>query len=358
MAIIYGTNNTETLLGTASNDLIKGFAGDDTITYYEGNDTIYGGDGDDTILFHNFVFDGHDLINGGNGNDVISSFDGNDTLVGGNGDDHISGGTSARIYGGEGQDAIQGGNYAKAGSGSDMLTSFGQVNTDYFGGTGTDLFTLHTQGTGILRIHDFDESAGETLKIAATFGAMDPIITSNSAGDAVVRTTLSDGSKSYAILEGIDAAGLEIKETSTLTFIIDSKFTETGSNFSDTVQGGDESETLRGLDNNDRLEGGKGDDTLIGGEGQDYLIGGEGADIFSFEAGDSYNGSGTRDAIKDFELGVDLLEYEGSGAPAGALEITLDGAYTSLHFTDADFQIKIFGDFTIQATANIDSFFV
>ncbi|MEL6266316.1 MAG: CHRD domain-containing protein, partial [Pseudomonadota bacterium] len=71
------------------------------------------------------------------------------------------------------------------------------------------------------------------------------------------------------------------------------------------VIGSDDNDIITGSDDGNVLSGGDGDDVLRGEGGNDVLIGGAGADVFQFAPGD-----GT-DLVLDFEIGVDLLEFEG-----------------------------------------------
>ena len=73
----------------------------------------------------------------------------------------------------------------------------------------------------------------------------------------------------------------------------------------DTLYGGYGNDLVSGDAGNDRLLGAQGNDTLIGGDGADILIGGDGADIFTFDRADGH------DRIKDYQQGVDHLEFRG-----------------------------------------------
>ena len=158
-----------------------------------------------------------------------------------------------------------------------------------------------------------------------------------------------------------------------------------GSNFDDTLigdavsnilEGGNGGDTLNGEGGNDFLFGEGGDDTLIGGDGndilnggvgRDILWGGDGVDIFEFlDVAESGIGS-SRDVIKDFEQGVDLIDLAAMGATsfsaggftstAGEVTYKLIGGGTKTvieydHDGDgaADFQILMtIGGFTITA---------
>jgi hypothetical protein len=112
-------------------------------------------------------------------------------------------------------------------------------------------------------------------------------------------------------------------------------------------------DTLYGLGGDDTLIGGEGDDTLIGGYGDDTLFGDSGRDVLRGEAdndrlvggegGDDMNGglgadtfvynlaerSGfahQRDMIREFEVGLDRIEFKGSGVESMS-DLTITAGY-------------------------------
>ncbi|NEO92458.1 MAG: calcium-binding protein [Moorea sp. SIO3G5] len=85
-----------------------------------------------------------------------------------------------------------------------------------------------------------------------------------------------------------------------------------GGNGYDKLHGSFGEDTLVGGYHNDTLFGGSDDDILIGGRGSDVMSGGSGADQFVFERNQSLL-SGEFDVIKDFEVGVDQIEFWGWG---------------------------------------------
>jgi Ca2+-binding RTX toxin-like protein len=79
MAVINGSNNSETINGTAGDDEIDGRGGDDTLRGRGGDDELFGNRGDDKLQ-------------GGGGDDKLYAMysqqgQGNDRLTGGRGDD-------------------------------------------------------------------------------------------------------------------------------------------------------------------------------------------------------------------------------------------------------------------------------
>lgn len=82
-----------------------------------------------------------------------------------------------------------------------------------------------------------------------------------------------------------------------------------GGEGNDLIHGRVGDDTLRGDEGNDSLKGGGGDDLIAGGAGTDWMAGGSGADVFDFNAvSDSGNDRMARDAIRDFETGVDKID--------------------------------------------------
>ena len=121
--------------------------------------------------------------------------------------------------------------------------------------------------------------------------------------------------------------------------------TMNGDGADDLMYGYAGNDTLNGNGGNDRLLGGHGDDTLNGGSGMDVLLGeagndrlvggrggdtmtgGAGIDTFVFFTGQqSGSAAEGRDVITDFEVGVDKLEFAGTGVESMS-DLTLTGHY-------------------------------
>ena len=88
----------------------------------------------------------------------------------------------------------------------------------------------------------------------------------------------------------------------------------------DILRGGAGADVLFGGSGADRLKGGAGDDVLRGGAGADVLFGGSGADAFVY-GGEPFG----QDTVRDFEDGVDMLDFSGSGLRWRDLEVSGDG---------------------------------
>jgi len=121
-----------------------------------------------------------------------------------------------------------------------------------------------------------------------------------------------------------------------------------GSAFGDVMIAGGGNVHFDGRAGNDQLTGGAGadhlwgndgDDVLAGGAGNDVLRGGLGADTFVFEAG------GGSDIVRDFEAGIDLLDFTafGAGFGAGSLLVaeTGSGALLSWEYDGAAQQVLL-----------------
>jgi len=83
MAVITGTESSETLVGGTGDDRIYGLNGDDTLDGGAGNDLLEGGNGNDMLIGGA----GDDSLRGGVGDDVLDGGAGIDSLHGGDGND-------------------------------------------------------------------------------------------------------------------------------------------------------------------------------------------------------------------------------------------------------------------------------
>ena len=77
----------------------------------------------------------------------------------------------------------------------------------------------------------------------------------------------------------------------------------------DLMRGGAGDDKIDGSSGNDTVLGGQGDDTIVGGAGRDVMTGGGGADVFQFVTAAAIGNSvATRDVIRDFTTGLDLID--------------------------------------------------
>ncbi|MBO9398568.1 CHRD domain-containing protein [Shimia sp. R9_2] len=175
--------------------------------------------------------------------------------------------------------------------------------------TGLNEADLQTPVPGVVSaIHLHNAPAGQNGPIA-----QDTLVDAGATIDANSPTGVS----------GADVIN-EISETDTLSSIEN----VIGSNDGDTINGSDLANTLSGED---------GDDLINGEGGDDILIGGDGADTFLFE-GDFGN-----DTIRDFETGVDRLDFSDFGPDfATQLTVSQDGDDTLLTFS-SDASVRLEG---------------
>ena len=148
--IVFGTVNSDFLLGSDQETMIFGGDGDDRIIAGGGNDTVVGGNGQDIVD----AGLGDDLIVGGNGSDILLAKEGNDILFGGEGNDWLDGDIGDdSLEGGNGKDLLIGGvgNIYVVGTFTDEA-SFGDItltSTNYQPGfTNNDVFVTKLDSTG------------------------------------------------------------------------------------------------------------------------------------------------------------------------------------------------------------------
>ena len=130
----------------------------------------------------------------------------------------------------------------------------------------------------------------------------------------------------------------------------------TGSVAADTLWGAAGGDTLAGGAGNDVLRGNDGDDVLIGGAGRDVMAGGDGADIFRFGAlTDIGKAAGTRDIIRDFEQGSDLIDLAliDPATAAGDQAFALVNKFTGTGVAEVRWLVSN-GDTLVQLDANGD----
>ncbi len=92
-----------------------------------------------------------------------------------------------------------------------------------------------------------------------------------------------------------------------------------GNGGKDKLEGGGGRDILKGGSANDKLYGGNGADRLVGGKGDDVLKGGTGADAFDF------SGTWGDDTIKDFEDGMDIIDFSDAALDFNDLSISQSG---------------------------------
>lgn len=99
-----------------------------------------------------------------------------------------------------------------------------------------------------------------------------------------------------------------------------------GEGGNDQLLGGEGDDTLFGGAGRDTLMGEAGNDRLVGGQGGDDLTGGLGRDTFVFNLAERSGFSTQHDIIRDFEVGVDKIEFAGTGVE-GMSDLTITAIY-------------------------------
>ncbi|CUH78149.1 calcium-binding protein [Tropicibacter naphthalenivorans] len=295
LAAIGFTSSTEndTIQGSAENDSIDAGDGQDLVSGEEGNDTLLGGDSQDTL-------DGgigNDSLLGELGNDVLSGGAGRDTLDGGASADDLSGGAGTDfLIGGYGDDTLDGGDdidFADyTGFGGTITVSLATTAAQATGASGTDVLSNIENLIGGDYNDRFTGSTGDNL---LDMGAGSDRAFGLGGDDTLFGGLGNDNLQGGSGEDSLDGgAGIDV------------------------LLGGAGNDYLNGDEGNDQLRGGDGMDILIGGIGRDVLIGGDyvalgfpgdgATDVFVFtDVSESSPGGATRDIIRDFEDGIDLI---------------------------------------------------
>lgn len=290
MAIINGTDKSETLTGTPRADVITGRGGDDTLLGLGGNDRLSGGAGNDLMI-------------GGDGNDIyyVNNFGDRVVEAGRGGTDEVrvtystytlgpnvenltytgslnftGTGTSLNnvIRGGSGDDTLRGL------AGDDTLYGFGGGNDTLEGGIGADIYYVSNIGDNVIEL--------------------------GRGGTDEVRTAL----ERYSLGANVE----------NLTYIGSAAFVGTGTALNNILRGGDGDDQFTGRAGNDRLFGNGGSDTAIfAGAHTDYsieTIGGV-TTVTDLNTGDGNDG-------KDTLIGFEHLRFSDGTVNIG------DGFFTPL----------------------------
>ena len=347
MASYNGTSGNDTLKGAGENDWIDGGAGDDALYGFDGNDWISGGSGNDKLYGH----EGRDILQGGSGNDTLDGGNGDDWMSGGDGDD--------RIVAGRGEDVIDGGagidTYVMGGQGVVVLENdYANINFggDYFSDEITNVENVRGSGQadyifGNAANNDFFGSNGDDFMDggagADTLDGGSGVDTVSYGGaDSGVRaaidelTLYSHSTHSYIDVGHGDrgnAAGDVLRNIENLqgSSHADDLWGGAGENY---LYGADGNDLLAGRGGDDRLDGGRGNDELRGGGGDDELTGGQGADTFVFSHYGQRGADAERDVIRDFEDGVDKIDFWHFGE-VEVFNVNGDAVVTATSVTDS-----------------------
>ncbi|MCU9846784.1 M10 family metallopeptidase C-terminal domain-containing protein [Defluviimonas sp. WL0024] len=350
---LFGGNDLDRLYGGDGNDRLHGDTGADWLYGGEGSDVLYGDGGWDRLYgdaWSDDLYggDGNDQLFGGWGDDRLEGGIGDDTLQGEGGNDRLFGGNDLdRLYGGDGNDRLHGdtgADWLYGGEGSDVL--YGDVgwdrlygdawSDDLYGGDGNDqLFG----GWGDDRLEGGigdDTLQGE--------GGNDRLF----GGNDLDRLYGGDGNDRLHGDTGAD--WLYGGEGSDVLYGGGGWDRLYGDAWSDELYGGDGNDQLFGGWGDDTLEGGAGSDTLEGGNLADTLSGGWGNDVFVFNLDDG------NDVISDFEDGLDLIRFSGTGLSFEDLAIF--GVGTDAVITGAGLGEIVLSDFDYTMLSEGDFLFV
>lgn len=347
--ILTGNDADNRLRSGAGNDLIFAGAGNDTVNGGWGADTLQGGAGQDVLDYSsslnavNIDLSVNSARGGDAWGDVIEGFehiigtDYGDTLSGNAFDNLLSGSAGADLLNGmDGSDELSGGlagDTLLGGAGDDRLD--GGYGDDHLeGGTGHDTAIYSGFGGGI-RIN---LNLGGPQNTGAA--GMDTLIEIESLiggdfNDVFVGLSVDNtlfgygGSDRLFGLGGNDTldggAGNDVIVGGNGDDILSGGFSGR-----DVLLGGGGNDSMSGGEELDQLRGGTGSDTLFGGQGRDVLVGGDfnagaflgdgAVDVFLFLSVDeSRPGGRSRDVIRDFEQGIDIIDLSGIDAIAHTL---------------------------------------
>jgi Ca2+-binding RTX toxin-like protein len=151
MAVINGTEKSDTLQGTSGNDTIKGGGGDDFISGGAGADALIGGAGIDTLSYQSSsagVWVSLDTGVAFYGDAQGDTFNGFENLMGSQHDDMLTGNTGDNVVsGGAGNDTIFGDTFFQSASGGNDLIEGGAGADMMDGGAGIDTLSYqHSSG--------------------------------------------------------------------------------------------------------------------------------------------------------------------------------------------------------------------
>jgi hypothetical protein len=320
---------------------------------------VYGGEGADSVTNSGFGYIDADVDLGGDKDVFVNSGSVNGKIELGGGDDLLtnSGTLSGSVVAGEGNDKIinsktiegivrlgEGDNFftnsgtadgVVGGSGKDIVSNTGAI----FGadlGAGDDIYNGGARHDSVI-----DGAGSDIIKLG---GSSDYYLATRTGGGTDGTDTVDGGSgedtydASSALgtvsinldtvshdMSPFDVAGFVAANTANGTDA-DIGFTDKLKNFENAhggegndfiygsagvnfLGGNDGFDVLYGFAGNDTLYGGEGGDLLYGGTGKDQLSGGKDNDTFRFAStADTGVTSASRDEIRDFENGLDLID--------------------------------------------------
>lgn len=339
-----GSEGDNVIVGTVGSNILDGNNGNDTLIGKAGDDTLIGGIGQDTFVFS--TGDGHDIITDFNpledsilidgigivplnwaaGVTVVEQLSGHgdpellitygqeDTILIQNVSLSTWVAAEYNIINGTALDDIitgtNGADYIESGDGNDEVTA-GDGDDVVYGGLGADTIWLD-EGNDVF----YDDAEGGASGNDTVYGGAGVDTLNGAGGD----DNFFGGNGKDTLIGG------------------KGKDTLKGGNGNDTLKGGNGADALIGGAKNDTMIGNGGKDILTGGTGNDKLTGGAGSDIFTFKIGDEL------DTIKDFEDGIDVIDFSATNLTFADLTITnsVDGA-TITYAADGSDKITLTG---------------
>jgi Ca2+-binding RTX toxin-like protein len=350
--VLIGNSGDNGLNGGDSLDVLEGGLGNDTYFLGADNDIVTDTGGTDTIsssvsrslanyaAIERLVLEGGDNINatGNNMNNVLFGNSGDNVLTGGLGIDSLSGGLGNDSFVLEnGTDGVTdtGGFDTILSTVGRSLAGFATIERlilqglDNINGIGNDLVNvlIGNGGDNALNggagIDSLDGGLGNDTYVLDA----DADTIADTGGFDTISSTITRSLTSFADIERLVLGG-------------SSDINGTGNGFGN---------TLIGNAGKNVLNGGDGGDTLTGGAGRDVFFGEIGADRFDFNAAaDSGANANTRDVIRDFAKGqdiIDLATIDANGAAAGdAFAFIGSGAFSGVAGQLHWFQIDAVND--------------
>ena len=320
---LYGGGGADDIDGGLGRDRLYGGFGDDHLDGGLGDDSIDGGAGNDEIVGG----DGRDRMAGGGGNDDITGGAGRDALDGGAGDDVLFGGTeNDRLVGRDGDDELYGGagnDRMDGGAGVDIITDT-EGNNTFSGGDGNDVMTAGDGDDRMRGGNDDDilfgaegdnRMSGDNGNDELYAGAGDDNLRGGSgddlliAGDGDNRLSGDRGNDQLYAGDGVDRMSGGAGDDLLIALAGD-----------DNLRGGSGNDSLFGGDGDDSIDGGTNNDVIEGGLGNDYMKGGRGIDQFVFN-----HAAFGADTIRDFEDGIDVLDFSSIGLDFNDFTFTIGG---------------------------------
>lgn len=300
-----GTNERDKIFALGGNDFVRAFDGSDILVGGPGADTLDGGGGRNVASYEDAtagvladIVDPSGNLGDAAGDMYVSIRD----LIGSDHDDMLFADNSQNeIHAGSGNDALYGRR------GSDLLV----------GGPGADIID-GGDGRDATSYRSSPDAVFIDLKLGVAFGG-------DAQGDQLIsieNVTGSDfadalfGGGEDELLSGGDGNDQIMGRNG------DDRLNGGGGN--DLIRGGNGNDNIDGGFGNDTIQGGPGDDVLFGGFGldRDFVGGGDGNDVITLGGDNVRGGDGAdifkyvfslgRDAILDFEDGIDLIDLPAS----------------------------------------------